>query len=115
MVVALWAGDTARAERAASPGDSALGARDAAWAYQLLTVWADSGDDAPNSAWTRAAAAELTDRGRPDPWPNFVPEGDHRRLAVPYAPETSPASARPSAHWDPDNLFRSNHNIGPAL
>ena len=92
---------------------TALGARDAAWAYQLLTVWADSGDDAPNIAWTRAAAAELTDHGRPAPWPNFIPEGDHRRLTVPYAPETLARLRETKRPWDPENLFRSNHNIDP--
>ena len=97
----------------ARAGDTALGARDAAWAYQLLTTWADSGDDAPNIAWTRAAAAELNDHGRPAPWPNFVPEGDPRRLAVPYAPETLARLREIKTHWDPENLFRSNHNIRP--
>ena len=53
------------------------------------------------SSPTRAAA----------PWPNFVPEGD-RRLAVPYAPGPCPPP-RDQARWDPDNLFRSNHNIVP--
>ena len=95
--------------------DSALGARDAAWAYQLLTVWADSGDDAPNIAWTRAAAAELGERGRPAPWPNFVPESDPRRLAVPYAPGTLARLREVKRTWDPDNVFRSNHTIDPQI
>ena len=94
--------------------DTALGARDAGWAYQLLTTWMDSTDDAPNNAWTRAAAAELNDHGHPAPWPNFVPEGDPRRLAVPYADETLTRLRETKKTWDPENLFRSNHNIPPA-
>ena len=97
----------------ARSAETALGARDAAWAYQLLTTWADRGDDAPNIAWTRAAAAELSDHGRPAPWPNFVVDSDPRRLTVPYAPETLHRLRQAKRTWDPDNLFRSNHNIDP--
>lgn len=94
--------------------DTALGERGARFAYQVLTAWDDPADDAPNVAWTRAAAAELAEFGRTPPWPNFVTADDPRRLAVPYAPETLARLREVKAAWDPDNVFRANHNIAPA-
>ena len=93
--------------------ETALGERDAGWAFQLLTLWPDPADDAGNIAWTRAAVAELSDHGRPAPWPNFVTETDGRRLAVPYDPATLERLQTVKRAWDPGNLFRANHNIRP--
>jgi FAD/FMN-containing dehydrogenase len=109
IVLQPMGGAVARSGRS----DTALGARDAGWAFQLLTTWSDSADDAPNIAWTRAAAAELADRGEPAPWPNFVPEAHPHRLAVPYAPETLARLRDAKRHRDPDNVFSANHNIRP--
>jgi FAD/FMN-containing dehydrogenase len=95
--------------------ETALGGRDARWAYQLLTVWPEAREDAPNIAWTRAAAAELSDHARCAPYPNFVCDDDRRRLAVPYARDTLARLREVKRTWDPDNVFRSNHNIVPAL
>ena len=93
---------------------TALGARDAAWGYQLLTAWPDRRGDAPNIAWTRAAAAELSDHARCAPYPNFVSDDDRRRLLVPYPPATLARLKAVKQAWDPDNVFASNHNIRPA-
>jgi hypothetical protein len=95
-------------------GATALGGRSARWAYQLLTTWPDARDDAPNVAWTRAAAAELADHARCAPYPNFVSDDDRRRLAVPYAPQTLARLREVKRMWDPENVFRSCHNIVPA-
>lgn len=94
---------------------TALGDRDARWAFQLLSGWPDAADDAPNIAWIRAAAAELADHTRPSAWPNYVADrGRGAALAVPYAPATLARLRDIKRAWDPDNLFRSNHNIAPA-
>jgi hypothetical protein len=94
-------------------GATALGGRTARWGYQLLTGWPDARDDAPNIAWTRAAAAEMADHAFCAPWPNFVCDDDRRRLAVPYAPATLARLREVKRAWDPDNVFRSCHNVAP--
>ena len=78
-------------------------------------MWPQARDDAPNIAWTRAAAAELSDHARCAPYPNFVCDDDRRRRAVPYERETLARLREVKRTWDPDNVFRGNHNIVPAL
>jgi hypothetical protein len=93
---------------------TALGDRDARWAYQLLSAWPDAAQDASNIAWARAAAAELAEHARPSSWPNYVADrGRAGALAVPYAPQTLARLRDVKRAWDPDNLFRSNHNVAP--
>lgn len=94
---------------------TALGDRDARWAYQLLSAWPDAEQDASNIAWARAAAAELAAHTRPSSWPNYVADrGRAGALAVPYAPDTLARLREVKRAWDPDNLFRANHNVAPA-
>ena len=71
------------------------------------------GNSSPNLAWTRAAAAELLELGRPAPWPNYITDDVRRRPAVPYAKETLERLRLVKRAWDPDNVFRANHNIAP--
>jgi FAD/FMN-containing dehydrogenase len=99
---------------AGAAAGTALGARDARWAVQLVTSWTDPADDAPNIAWTRAACAELLEHGTTPPWPNLITDESRRTLAVPYAKDTLARLRAAKAAWDPDNLFRANHNITPA-
>ena len=95
------------------PHDSALGDRGARWATQVLSVWSAEREDAPCIAWTRAAAAELADHGRPSSWPNMVADDDKRRMPVAYAPATLQRLREIKRAWDPDNVFRQNHNVVP--
>ena len=98
--------------RRVGDGSTALGDRTARWGVQVLSVWSARDRDAGCVAWTRAAAAELADHLRPSSWPNMVPGGE-RGPAVAYAPDTLSRLLEVKRAWDPDNVFRVNHNLVP--
>lgn len=65
--------------------DTALGHRDAAWAYELVSIWTDPRQDVSELAWSRAAEAELEPIERGTTFPSYL--GDGRRQ-VAWEPET---------------------------
>jgi FAD/FMN-containing dehydrogenase len=96
------------------PGDAtAFGWRDRPALLWLITPDKDLGRAAANEAWTAAFRAELPADG-PATYVNFM--GDEGADAVKDAyPASSYARLRElKRRYDPDNLFRANHNIRPA-
>jgi FAD/FMN-containing dehydrogenase len=96
------------------PGDAtAFGWRDRAALLWLITPDKDISRAAPNEAWTAAFHAELPADG-PATYLNFM--GDEGADAVRDAyPTSSYARLRElKRRYDPDNVFRANHNIRPA-
>ena len=65
--------------------DTALGHRDAAWAYELVSIWTDPRQDVSELAWSRAAEAELEPIERGTTFPSYL--GDGRRQTA-WSPET---------------------------
>ena len=65
--------------------DTALGHRDAAWAYELVSIWTDPRQDVSELAWSRAAEAELDPIERGTTFPSYL--GDGRRQTA-WSPET---------------------------
>ncbi|HEX5826513.1 MAG TPA: FAD-binding oxidoreductase [Candidatus Limnocylindrales bacterium] len=95
------------------PGDAtAFGWRDRAALLWLITPDEDLSRAASNEAWTAAFRAELPADG-PATYVNFM--GDEGADAVRDAyPASSYARLRElKRRYDPDNVFRGNHNIPP--
>ena len=96
------------------PGDAmAFGWRDRPALLWLITPDKDVARASANEAWTAAFRAELPADG-PATYLNFM--GDEGADAVRHAyPESTHARLRElKRRYDPDNVFRSNHNIRPA-
>jgi FAD/FMN-containing dehydrogenase len=96
------------------PADAtAFGWRDRPAMLWLITPDKDLARAAANEAWTAAFRAELPADG-PATYVNFM--GDQGADAVRDAyPASSYARLRElKRRYDPDNVFRANHNIGPA-
>ena len=96
------------------PGDAtAFGWRDRQALLWLITPDKDLARAAANEAWTAAFRAELPADG-PATYVNFM--GDEGADAVRDAyPASSYARLRElKRRYDPDNVFRANHNIRPA-
>jgi FAD/FMN-containing dehydrogenase len=101
-------------EMARVPGDAAaFGWRDQPLLLWLITPDHDIGRAADLEAWTAAFHAELAANGAAT-YVNFM--GDEGAEAVRHAyPAASYARLRElKRRYDPDNVFRANHNIWPA-
>ncbi len=97
-------------------GGAAFGQREARWNVSALGVWEDPADDAAQIAWTRAtvdalAPASLSGAG----YGNYAPVDEtDERVRASFGPERYGRLARVKRRYDPDNVFRFNHNIPPA-
>jgi FAD/FMN-containing dehydrogenase len=100
----------------ADPDATAFNERTAPYALALMGNWHDARDDARNVAWVRGAHERLAPfatgttylnfNGRAEGGPDAgVDEGHGAKLR---------RLAEVKAAYDPDNLFRGNHNIAPA-
>jgi len=129
--------DAALANAAASPSDksisslwnmgaatmavpaeaTAIGDRSMGWMYSLDSVWSDAADDARNIAWTRKAwdaTRKFSQEGRL--YLNFAGHGEDGEALVRDAYGRNYARlAAIKAQYDPQNLFRFNQNIRPAV
>jgi FAD/FMN-containing dehydrogenase len=92
--------------------DTALGHRDAQWGMQVLAQWLEPERDTANRAWVRAFTDALAPWSRPAGFPNFVAEaGDAKAVRDAYGAERYARLVEVKDRWDPDNVFRLNHNI----
>ena len=93
---------------------SAAGGRDAAHAVNVNAAWPEGGPSHPDVTWCRDYFAALEPHATGGVYVNFLhnDEGEGRVRAA-YGGRYDRLS-RIKAHYDPDNLFRSNQNIRPA-
>jgi FAD/FMN-containing dehydrogenase len=94
--------------------DTALGHRDADWGIQVLAQWLEPERDTTNRNWVRAFTDALSPWARPASFPNFIADaGDADGVRRAYGPERYARLVEAKDRWDPDNVFRLNHNIQP--
>jgi len=93
--------------------ETALGHRDAAWAIQVLAQWLEPERDTRNRNWVRALTDALAPWSRPAGFPNFVSEAGDAAVMVAYGTERHARLVEVKDRWDPQNVFRLNHNIRP--
>jgi FAD/FMN-containing dehydrogenase len=104
-----WGG--AVAERAA---DWPLPHRGAAWVVHPFGVWESRDDDERVIAWARQACAELKPFATGAVYLNFVGDEGEDRVLAGYGRSNYERLVRIKGEYDPENLFRLNHNIRPA-
>jgi len=88
-----------------------LARRDAAWAYQLLSVWGNSSEDDAHRGWTRTLNARLQRHGQPSSFPNFVADIAPGALRHAYPTATLERLQAAKIAWDPTNVFCNNHSL----
>ena len=105
--------------RVGRPDDvgSAFTGRDAEFTYNLVSTWLDPAEDAIHIAANRALAADLAPVTSATSYVNFVTEraatGDGGVRSA-YGETTYSRLAELKRRFDPDNIFRHNHNVLPA-
>jgi FAD/FMN-containing dehydrogenase len=92
--------------------------RSAGYWLNIYGFWSDPDDDATRIAWIRGFAAAMEPHASGGQYVNFLgQEGgrDPRQAALAvYGPAKLERLTALKRRYDPDNLFRLNHNIPPA-
>jgi len=97
------------------PGGAAFGQRGAGWNISGIAIWEDPADDAEQIAWSRGYAdallpASLSGAG----YANYAPVDETPdRVRAAYGPERYARLTAIKRRYDPDNVFRRNHNVPP--
>jgi FAD/FMN-containing dehydrogenase len=104
------------AGRSEPDGGAAFGQRAARWNASALAIWEDPGDDDRAVGWARRVAAvlepaSLTGAG----YVNYSPADESAdRVRKAYGDERWERLIAVKRRYDPDNVFRFNHNIPPS-
>lgn len=98
------------------PDDAtAYGDRAAPWGMWIASQWTDPAEDEVHRDWTRGYSARLSPWHTGTVYVNAI-GGDAteaRKLAAYGGPEKYDRLRELKRVWDPENLFRRNHNIAP--
>lgn len=88
--------------------------RDANFEMSIITHWTDAAEDAANIEWARRVWSSAQPWVMPAVYSNHM-TGDESedRLRAAYGADKYAKLAALKRKYDPDNFFRSNHNIRP--
>ncbi len=97
---------------------TAFGNRDAKYILNVWGVWKDKADNARQIAWVRDFTDAMAPNARGGRYTNFLGAEEAQELRLQtrdsYPPATWDRLVALKDEWDPDNLFRLNHNIPPS-
>lgn len=99
---------------ARGPAEFPIPWRHAPWAVHPFGIWEDPADDERGIAWARAVRAAMQPWSSGDVYLNFIggDEGASRVIAG-WGADKYRRLVRVKRQFDPDNVFRHNHNIDP--
>jgi FAD/FMN-containing dehydrogenase len=101
--------------RTEPPGGAAFGQRAARWNVSALAIWEDPAKDEAERAWARAAcdavaSSSLSGAG----YGNYANDDEtYERIVAGFGEERMARLVAVKRRYDPDNVFRFNHNIPP--
>jgi FAD/FMN-containing dehydrogenase len=97
------------------PGGAAFGQRQATWNVSALAIWEDPADDDRQRDWARRTAdavapSSLTGAG----YGNYATDDESQeRILAGFGSERMTRLRAVKRRYDPENIFRFNHNIPP--
>ena len=104
------------------PGGGAIGeveasatpfaGRGTGYGFHVLAGWTDAADDEPVMQWARTFNDAMAPHATGSVYVNVLGDGEDDRVRAAFG-ENYARLAALKAKWDPDNLFRGNHNIRP--
>jgi FAD/FMN-containing dehydrogenase len=83
------------------------------WDFLILSQWEDPAESGRNIEWTRSLFERMKPYVESGVYSNNLGEEETNRVVSAYGPNYE-RLARIKRTWDPDNLFRLNHNIAPS-
>jgi FAD/FMN-containing dehydrogenase len=95
--------------------DTAFSHRNAAFVVNIVSKWRDAAESERHIRWTRELAAAITPFTTGGVYVNFLGEEGEGRVRDAYGPEKYRRLSEVKKKYDPDNFFRLNQNIKPAL
>ncbi|BBJ44144.1 hypothetical protein SSPO_068620 [Streptomyces antimycoticus] len=100
---------------AEGPFDYPLPWRGAAWIVHPFGLWDDPADDARVRQWAHDTRADVRPWSRGAVYLNFIGREGRDRVIEGFGAENYHRLAGVKALYDPDNVFRLNHNIEPRI
>lgn len=86
--------------------------RDAAYGFAVQAGWIDPDDDQAEIAWVRRIHEAMAPHATGGVYVNYMDGDEADRVTAAYGDHYR-RLAEIKERWDPDNLFRANHNIAP--
>lgn len=107
---------TGRARREPD-GGAAFGQREARWNASALGIWQEPSGDEANIAWVRHTADALQPSSYSGAGYSNYAQADEpaERVRASFGPDRWARLVAVKRRYDPDNVFRFNHNIPPAV
>ncbi|NUP21969.1 MAG: FAD-binding oxidoreductase [Streptomyces sp.] len=99
---------------AAGPHEYPVPYRDAPWAVHPFGIWEDPADDERCVQWVRGVRADAQPWSTGAVYLNFIGDEGAERVVAGVGKENTRRLAELKRRYDPDNVFRFNHNIRPA-
>jgi FAD/FMN-containing dehydrogenase len=96
-----------------APTATAFPHREAAYGFHILTGWPDADQDAEIMDWTRDFHAAMAPYANGGVYVNLLGADEQDRVASAYG-DNYDRLVQVKSEWDPENLFRGNHNVEPA-
>ncbi|WP_328428701.1 FAD-binding oxidoreductase [Streptomyces sp. NBC_00443] len=98
---------------AAGPPEYPVPYRDAPWAVHPFAIWEDPADDERCVQWVRDVRADARPWSTGAVYLNFIGDEGAERVVAGVGAENTRRLAELKRRYDPDNVFRFNHNIRP--
>jgi FAD/FMN-containing dehydrogenase len=100
----------------AAPDATAFSRREPCFNVSALGHWVDATNDAQHIAWSRTTAAAIASHSADGGgYLNYgAPDEPLERVRAAYGDASFQRLRELKRRYDPDNLFRFNHNIPPA-
>jgi FAD/FMN-containing dehydrogenase len=96
------------------PADYPVPWRAAAWAVHPFGIWENPADDERAKQWVRDVRTDVSPWSIGATYLNFIGYEGQERVVASYGEDNYKRLAAVKAEYDPDNVFRVNHNIKPA-
>ncbi|MCX4509925.1 FAD-binding oxidoreductase [Streptomyces sp. NBC_01619] len=88
--------------------------RTAEWVAHPFGIWDSPADDARGRQWVRDARTDVMPWSIGQVYLNFIGDEGEERVVAGFGAENHRRLADVKARYDPDNVFRLNHNIKPS-
>jgi FAD/FMN-containing dehydrogenase len=95
------------------PADYPIPWRQAPWAVHPFGAWENPDDDERATQWARDISPDMKPWSSGAVYLNFIGDEGQERVVAGLGPENYKRLAAVKGQYDPDNVFRLNHNIHP--